>query len=433
MCKFNKKQCEKCKKEFEPNHGNAKYCSEICYFESNISKNIFTNCWEWIAGIDSSKRGHANFNGKRKKAHLFALYLNGIELEPGMVCRHLCNNSLCCNPDHLKTGTHSENIIDRTIAGSVSAENNGNSLLSNEEAIFIYNSKSILDIDELKKKFNIGSHVVRNIWNGISYNFATNAPIIAKGRNYGQGENNPSAKLNNQQVFEISKQEGKISAYSLAKRYMVTPTTITNIWKGRSFSIITGKQKINRKRNKKEIFCIHCNKSLGFGKGAQKYCSINCAFWFNVQKTDNENCWEWKSSKNNQYGQIQFCGKKLQAHIYSFDLHNSHLIDERLNVEKDLVVSHACHNSICCNPYHLELITRKVNSEKNTGRKDISGENNKNAKINFHTAKLIVSKLKNQTPYLKIIKEIFQESGVEVSFEQITDIKRKKTWKMAWN
>lgn len=433
MCKFNKKQCEKCKKEFIPSHGNAKYCSEICYFESSIIKNSITNCWEWIAGIDSSKRGHAQFNGKRKKAHLFALYLNGIVLEPGMVCRHLCNNSLCCNPDHLKIGTHSENMIDRTVAGSVSAENNGNALLSNEEAIFIYNSKGILDVDELTKKFNIGSHIVRNIWNGINYIFATNAPVVSRGINYGRGENNPSAKLNNQQVLEISEQEGSISSYSLAKKYMVTPTTITNIWKGRSFSSITGKKKLKRNRIHVERFCVHCNNLIGKNKGKQKYCSIDCAFWFNVKKLDKHDCWNWASSKNNQYGQLQFCGQKIQAHIYSFDYHNPELVKYRIDKNKDLVISHKCHNNLCCNPAHLELIARKENSEKNKGRLDISGDFNHGAKINFEVAKKIVAKIKTSTPYSVIIKEILKELGVEVSLNQITDIKRKKTWKMAWD
>lgn len=33
------------------------------------------------------------------------------------VCRHLCNNARCINPEHLADGTHADNALDRIKAG----------------------------------------------------------------------------------------------------------------------------------------------------------------------------------------------------------------------------------------------------------------------------------------------------------------------------
>jgi hypothetical protein len=50
----------------------------------------------------------------------------------GHVVRHLCDNRTCCNPSHLATGTHRDNMRDVANSGTQRGENNGNAKLTAE-------------------------------------------------------------------------------------------------------------------------------------------------------------------------------------------------------------------------------------------------------------------------------------------------------------
>jgi hypothetical protein len=83
-------------------------------------------CWPWIgprsAGTHGLQtHGLTNFkSGGRWRgcaAHQLAYYLATGRWEhraDGRLVRHLCHNSLCCNPAHLAGGTPFENTIDQT-------------------------------------------------------------------------------------------------------------------------------------------------------------------------------------------------------------------------------------------------------------------------------------------------------------------------------
>lgn len=67
-----------------------------------------TGCWEWKRSGDG-RYGHFHMLGKRFKAHVAAALLwRGIRLRT-RVLRHQCDNSICCNPGHLKPGTQKQN------------------------------------------------------------------------------------------------------------------------------------------------------------------------------------------------------------------------------------------------------------------------------------------------------------------------------------
>jgi len=72
-------------------------------------------CWPWTAGVHDKSRsvpyGIAWFNGKKHKAHRFALETTGVVLGKLLAC-HTCDNPICCNPAHLYAGTHNDNVQD---------------------------------------------------------------------------------------------------------------------------------------------------------------------------------------------------------------------------------------------------------------------------------------------------------------------------------
>jgi len=75
-------------------------------------------CWEWTAGKQSRGYGCLWVAGKRKLAHRVAWELVNGAIPEGTIIRHrVCNNPPCCNPVHLASGTHWDNVQDALRAG----------------------------------------------------------------------------------------------------------------------------------------------------------------------------------------------------------------------------------------------------------------------------------------------------------------------------
>lgn len=66
-------------------------------------------CWEWTGCLttDGYPRLSPNI-----KAHRLSYELNVGELDPDKVVMHLCDNTVCVRPDHLKLDTTQENTAD---------------------------------------------------------------------------------------------------------------------------------------------------------------------------------------------------------------------------------------------------------------------------------------------------------------------------------
>jgi hypothetical protein len=71
-----------------------------------------SDCWPFSGR--KTKQGYGQFwaNGRLQYAHRAALIAStGMEPE-GKFALHSCDNPPCCNPKHLRWGTHSENLRD---------------------------------------------------------------------------------------------------------------------------------------------------------------------------------------------------------------------------------------------------------------------------------------------------------------------------------
>lgn len=85
-------------------------------FKEKYLVNEETGCWEWQASLTSGY-GQFYYNEKQGTAHRYSYeHFNG-PIPDGLHVMHKCNNSVCCNPDHLKLGTHSDNMKHRTECG----------------------------------------------------------------------------------------------------------------------------------------------------------------------------------------------------------------------------------------------------------------------------------------------------------------------------
>ena len=77
-------------------------------------------CWLWRASID--RWGYGQFKpmagASPLRAHRVAWEIfNGRDVPDGMSVLHSCDNPRCCNPDHLRPGTHGENMADKASRG----------------------------------------------------------------------------------------------------------------------------------------------------------------------------------------------------------------------------------------------------------------------------------------------------------------------------
>jgi hypothetical protein len=82
-------------------------------------------------------------------------------------------------------------------------------------------------------------------------------------------------------------------------------------------------------------------------------------FWAKVRKTrDGVACWPWTNGRSGSgYGVLRWHGRITYAHRLAYELYHG------VTVPAHLVVRHKCDNILCCRPSHLEVGSRRDNSE----------------------------------------------------------------------
>jgi hypothetical protein len=86
-------------------------------FWSKVDKRGHDECWPWT-GSKFATTGYGQFwlRGTNVGAHRVACALTH-GLSAGRMAIHSCDNPPCCNPLHLRWGTHAENVADRVARG----------------------------------------------------------------------------------------------------------------------------------------------------------------------------------------------------------------------------------------------------------------------------------------------------------------------------
>jgi hypothetical protein len=91
----------------------------IKLFSQEKIKNIFwdkiqktESCWIWDGSLANNGYGHIFLAHRTIGAHVFSYLIHKGEIIKGNVVMHSCDNKICVNPNHLSSGTQSENIKD---------------------------------------------------------------------------------------------------------------------------------------------------------------------------------------------------------------------------------------------------------------------------------------------------------------------------------
>lgn len=71
-------------------------------------------CWVFIGAITTNGYGHIrDASGKMRRPHVIMWEARNGSVPKGKELDHICRCRPCCNPDHLKPATHSENMLRR--------------------------------------------------------------------------------------------------------------------------------------------------------------------------------------------------------------------------------------------------------------------------------------------------------------------------------
>jgi hypothetical protein len=106
-------------------------------------------------------------NKKHWYLHRLSYCLFNGPIAVGLVVRHLCNNSKCVNPLHLKTGTQKDNIRDSIESGTrAKGESHGMSKLNWEQVHHIRNYEANKNMRLTGLKYGVSKQQIFRILKG---------------------------------------------------------------------------------------------------------------------------------------------------------------------------------------------------------------------------------------------------------------------------
>ena len=143
-------------------------------FWEKIDKRGVNECWLWLASVVTAGYGAFWLNNSIQGAHRVVWIIeNKCEIPVDKPCiLHSCNNPRCCNPKHLRIGTHQENMDDMIKDGrQARGEKNGGHKLTKQQVVEIFLSTDKQCI--LAKKYGVVNSAISNIKSGKKWELLT--------------------------------------------------------------------------------------------------------------------------------------------------------------------------------------------------------------------------------------------------------------------
>lgn len=127
-----------------------------------VSVGAATDCWPWTGSLDTKGYGRLGLNGVSYRAHRLVLASSG--LFSSLPVRHLCNNTRCVNPKHLRFGTYKEQSNDQKLAGTwTHGDTHGLAKLTSEVVLKLREESNTRSQRYLARKYGISKANVYNI------------------------------------------------------------------------------------------------------------------------------------------------------------------------------------------------------------------------------------------------------------------------------
>lgn len=127
-------------------------------------------CWIWQKSFGNHGYGNIATGGYRNETvHRVSHEVFNGEIPKGALVLHSCDNRKCCNPEHLRSGTHKDNVIDMVRRSDIKRK------LTVEEALDIKNSP--LSQRKLAAMYGVSQKLVYNIKRGLSWQHVTQPKV----------------------------------------------------------------------------------------------------------------------------------------------------------------------------------------------------------------------------------------------------------------
>ncbi len=189
-------------------------------------------CLLWTGNKVSGGYGIISYKGQRYRV-TGVLYeiLNG-PIDPDLDILHTCDNPACVRLDHLKVGTHAENMADcKNKDRQAKGQRNGHAKLTPEKIEEIRRKRQEgKPIAEVALEYGVSKATVSNVTKGTRWQHLNLAPLsLPSGP---RGESHGQSKLNPQQVREIRHRGANGETYaSIARAFSISAETASRIVK----------------------------------------------------------------------------------------------------------------------------------------------------------------------------------------------------------
>jgi predicted XRE-type DNA-binding protein len=137
---------------------------DIERFWNKVNITSDDECWNWTASTKTNGYGQFKCNNQTYRTHRFAWMITQGYIPEGLLICHRCDNRLCCNPNHLFVGTHTDNMQDRAIKNRRSKLRRTHSIKLTDDQIREIR-KSKLKQKDIAKRFDISQGQVSKILN----------------------------------------------------------------------------------------------------------------------------------------------------------------------------------------------------------------------------------------------------------------------------
>jgi len=128
--------------------------TKIERFLNKVSPEPMSGCWIWTGSCFRLGYGSVRFEGKTRSAHRLAWELLRGPIPEGLNVLHKCDVPSCVNPDHLFAGTHQENMQDKAAKGRCNLPNGENNPMAK------LTEDNVREIRE-KYVWGVGVHLAR--------------------------------------------------------------------------------------------------------------------------------------------------------------------------------------------------------------------------------------------------------------------------------
>lgn len=211
-------------------------------FWSKVDKRGPNECWPWRANCD--RLGYGRFTYTRQKhvtAHRMAFFLtHGHWPEPA--CLHSCDNRPCCNPAHLREGTHTDNMQDKVQRGRSNPQRGEQHHAARLTEAQILEARTLREtgvrLVDLAKRYDVSISTIARALRGETW--AVLPAYTSKVRRGGEakrGEAHPLASISEETVLRIRELAAQgVTRRDLKERFGLSKSQIQRIVTGASWS-----------------------------------------------------------------------------------------------------------------------------------------------------------------------------------------------------